>query len=50
VTRFVLVLAKWLFAGDNYLLLATIHNEKMMAAAISIAHAAKVFCSRTALT
>ena len=29
-----------LFAGGNYLLLATIHNEKMMAAAISIVHAA----------
>jgi hypothetical protein len=27
-------------AGENYLLLATIHNEKTMAAAISIAHAA----------
>jgi hypothetical protein len=49
VTRFVLVLAKWRFAGDNYLLLATIHNEKMMAAAVSIAHAAKVLL-RTALT
>jgi hypothetical protein len=40
VTRFVLILAKWLFAGDNYLLLARIHNEKMTAAAISIVHAA----------
>jgi hypothetical protein len=28
----------WLFAGENYLLLARIHNEKMMVAAISIAH------------
>jgi hypothetical protein len=29
----------WLFAGENYLLLARIHNE-MMAAAISIVYAA----------
>jgi hypothetical protein len=30
------VLEKWLFAGDNYLLLARTQNEKMMATAVSI--------------
>jgi hypothetical protein len=30
----------WLLAGENYLLFATIHNEKTTAVAISIAHAA----------